>query len=92
MHGGRRAGAGRKKGTPNAVTKAKKAAAAIFLPDVLENDLWNEFLHQADPRIKWEAFKLAVAYKKGQPPRAKEDNEAGKVIILNHIPLTPRGD
>jgi hypothetical protein len=87
MRGGKRGGAGRKKGTTNASTKAKRALGARMLSDEREQELWNEFLTHRDFRIKWEAFKLAKAYKSGQPARAKEDNEAlkGIEITVRHI-------
>jgi hypothetical protein len=85
--GGKRAGAGRKKGSTSEKTKAKMVLGAAMLPDSLEGELWEEFLTHKDFRIKWEAFKLAKAYKSGQPARAKEDNEAlkGMEITVRHI-------
>lgn len=85
--GGIRGGAGRKKGGTNKATKAKQALGAAMLDDSFEHELWQEFLTHRDSRIKWEAFKLAKAYKSGQPARAKEDNEAlkGLEITVRHI-------
>lgn len=82
---------GRQKGTPNKASAAKRAMAARILPDNKELDLWNKFLHVDDTRVAWEAFKLAKAYKSGQPPRAKEDREPQQIVIVNHIPRPERG-
>lgn len=84
MRGGKRDGAGRKKGSTGKATKAKRELGAENLPDQLEKELWREFLTHEDPKIKWEAFKLAKQYKSGQPPRAPSDKDAGPTIIVQY--------
>ena len=85
--GGSRPGSGRK---PGKAASVKRAIVAQVLTDVLEKNLWAEFLESGDQRVKWEAFKLAKAYKSGQPPRAVEDREQQQIIIVNHIPRPER--
>lgn len=81
--GGKRQGAGRKVGSAGKVTKIKRELASVALSDALEQKLWQKFLSSDDPKICWEAFKLAKMYKTGQPPRSPQDaNHGGVTIVL----------
>lgn len=80
--GGIREGSGRKLGKAATI---RHNFGKKMLPNKLEKKLWNECLN--DPKTKWEAFKLLVTYKHGQPPKAPEDRESETLhhIVVTHI-------
>lgn len=80
--GGWRPGSGRK---PGKVASIKRNFGNRILPDKREEKMWDELLN--DPKTKWEAFKLLVTYKHGQPPKAPEDRESESQlnITVRHI-------
>src|SRR5260221_13597918 len=91
MRGGKRFGAGRKKGSTSKSTEAKRKLGVENLPDAVENVLWAKYLNHKDQKIAWEAFKLAKMYKSGQPPRAPSDKGDGQTIVIQfkRDPETP---
>jgi len=61
---------GRQKGTPNKVTQQVREIVASVFADQKEAEQWKKLLDHKDPRIAFEAFKLALAYKHGRPTGA----------------------
>ena len=64
---------------------AVKAALDIALPASKEASEWQAYLNHVDKNIRWEAFKLAMAYRHGKPVQpvsgAPIDNEPIKVSV-----------
>lgn len=46
---------------------AVKQALDIALPAAKEASEWQAYLNHPDKHIRWEAFKLAMAYRHGKP-------------------------
>ena len=61
MAKGRKTG-GQTAGTPNKASAEMKSLLAEMLPDDRLKKEWNKWLRHSDPRIAFEAFKLANAY------------------------------
>ena len=64
---------------------AVKKALDIALPEAKEASEWQAWLNHADKHIRWEAFKLAMAYRHGKPIQpvsgAPIDSEPIKVQV-----------
>ena len=86
--GGKRNGAGRRRGTTGVLTEQRRAEGAVVLPDEREQSKWDEFLENKDVRIRWEAFKLAKQYKSGLPT-ATQRHEGHITLINKRDPETP---
>ena len=93
--GGRRPGSKNK----NTGLKAKKRAEdtkaffARILPDERENKLWKKFTTESNINIvNFQAFKLAVAYKRGQPiqPHTGEDGGPIEFVYRSSLERPPR--
>lgn len=81
---------GRKKGTPNKVTVSVKLMLNELLPDVTNKELWQKWLYyKGDPKIAFEAFKLAQAYLFGKPvqPIIGEEDLPPVRIDISAIPM-----
>jgi hypothetical protein len=66
MAKGRKTG-GRKLGSLNKATLGvKEILARVYTEQVQEKD-WRKWRNRKDPRIAWEAFRLAQAYMHGKP-------------------------
>lgn len=85
---------GRKQGSRNKISKEKRELAALCLNDKREVELWEEFFSSKDPKIRWEAFKLAKMYKSGKPvqPVSNPDGSALGVTVINHVERPNRGN
>jgi hypothetical protein len=77
--GGKREGSGRPKGANLASTVAKRSWGAKILPDKREIADWKKWLD--DPRVGFEAFKLAVAYKHGKPVQPVAGPDGGPIPL-----------
>ena len=83
---------GRKKGVPNKSTALKvelrKDYFERIMDDKRETAMWNRFLEtpNQDP-INWQAFKLAVQYKRGMPiqPVSGEGGGAIKFEFVSNV-------
>jgi hypothetical protein len=79
---------GRKPGQKNRKTLVSKQLTQEFfdrvVPDKWEARQWKRFLKSKDEKIRWEAFKRAVEYKRGKPIERSETSGAGG----GPIPLT----
>jgi hypothetical protein len=82
MAKGRKTG-GRAAGTPNKATAGIKALRAEMLPDDRLKKEWNKSLQHSDPRIAFEAFKLANAYLFGRPGQQAVDEELAPPIRID---------
>lgn len=67
---------------------AVKQALDIALPAAKEASEWQAYLNHPDKHIRWEAFKLVMAYRHGKPIQpvsgAPIDSEPIRVEV-NHI-------
>jgi len=72
QNGGKRVGAGRPKGSLSAAGIVKRELGYRVLPDKVERRMWKLYLQHEDKSIRWEAFKLAKAYKSGKPKESVE--------------------
>jgi len=81
---------GRQKGTPNHATVATRKKSKEYFERILDDKretlLWNRFIDLASQdSINFQAFRLAVQYKRGmpvQPQELKSDGQSG-VIVWN---------
>jgi hypothetical protein len=80
---------GRKPGSKNKKTIATKQQTQEFfdciVPDKWEARQWKRFLKSKNEKICWEAFKLAVAYKRGKPIERSETSGADGAPIPIHF-------
>jgi hypothetical protein len=64
---GRKKTGGRKPGVLNKATlEIKEILGRVYTDEVQEQD-WRKWREHKDPRIAWEAFKLAQSYLHGKP-------------------------
>jgi hypothetical protein len=87
MAKGRKTG-GRKPGSLNkAALGVKEILARVYTEQVQEKD-WRTWRSHKDPRIAWEAFKLAQAYMHGKPvpPLAEVEESPPIKIDISAIP------
>jgi hypothetical protein len=89
MARGRKTG-GRTAGTPNKASAGMKALLAEMLPDVRLKKEWNKWLRHSDPRIAFEAFKLATAYLFGKPVQAVAGEEMAPPIKIDIAAIPTR--
>jgi hypothetical protein len=86
MAKGRKTG-GRTAGTPNKASAGMKALLTEMLPDDRLKKEWNKWLRHSDPRIAFEAFKLASAYLFGKPVQVVAGEEMAPIKIdISAIP------
>jgi hypothetical protein len=83
--GGRRPGAGRKRGSLGKVTEERRALIESVLSDSFEQKLWQKYLNHGDRNIAWEAFKLAKAYKSGKPPQPLTTEKPIRVEFVSNV-------
>jgi hypothetical protein len=82
MAKGRKTG-GRTAGTPNKASAGMKSLLAEMLPDDQLKKEWSKWLRHSDPRIAFEAFKLASAYLFGKPVQAVAGEEMAPPIKID---------
>jgi hypothetical protein len=80
---GRKKTGGRKPGVLNKVTlEIKEILARVYTDEIQEQD-WRKWRAHKDPRIAWEAFKLAQSYLHGKPVQPLVDAEDSPPISIN---------
>jgi hypothetical protein len=74
---------GRKRGALNKATLAvKEIIGRVYTHEVQEAD-WRKWRNHKDPRIAWEAFKLAQSYLHGKPVQPVVGVEESPPLTIN---------
>jgi hypothetical protein len=80
---GRKKTGGRKPGVLNKATlEIKEILARVYTDEIQEQD-WRKWRAHKDPRIAWEAFKLAQSYLHGKPVQPLVGVEDSPPISIN---------
>lgn len=76
---------GRPKGSKNKRTELAQDFLAKVLSDRVEKRSWQRFLNSGDEKTAFEAFKLAVQYKRGCPPKSLEVSGGGEPLQVELV-------